>query len=120
MKSFKLSSEGNFRFIQGTRLLKYDYEVNNKFTFGEAVPAAVKESWSLLVYNVKQFKLILRPKTEALQTRSKPYRNRTSFARYLELGVHLELHRLVLNRISLYELVANTWFRWWTRFVYYS
>ena len=34
-------------------------------SFGQAVPAAVKESWALLVYNVKQFKLILRPKTEA-------------------------------------------------------
>lgn len=60
-----VSSEGTLGFIQGTRLLKDDYEVNNKLTFGEAVPAAVKESWSLLVYNVKQFKLILRPKTEA-------------------------------------------------------
>lgn len=60
-----VSSEGTLGFIQGTRLLKDDYEVNNQLTFGEAVPAAVKESWSLLVYNVKQFKLILRPKTEA-------------------------------------------------------
>ena len=41
------------------------YTKVNDLTIGQAVPAAVKESWSLLVYNVKQFKLILRPKTEA-------------------------------------------------------
>lgn len=41
------------------------YTKINDLTIGQAVPAAVKESWSLLVYNVKQFKLILRPKTEA-------------------------------------------------------
>ena len=44
---------------------KLDYEVNNQLSFGQAIPAAVNESWALLVYNVKQFKLILRPKTEA-------------------------------------------------------
>ena len=60
-----VSKEGTLGFIQKTKLLKEDYEVNNKLSFGQAVPAAVKESWSLLVYNVKQFKLILRPKTEA-------------------------------------------------------
>ena len=41
------------------------YTKVNDLTISQAVPAAVKESWSLLVYNVKQFKLILRPKTEA-------------------------------------------------------
>ena len=60
-----VSKEGTLGFIQNTKLLKEDYEVNNQLSFGQAVPAAVKESWSLLVYNVKQFKLILRPKTEA-------------------------------------------------------
>lgn len=42
-----------------------DYEVVNKMSFGNAVTAAVEESWQLIIYNVKQFKLILRPKTEA-------------------------------------------------------
>jgi regulator of sigma E protease len=41
------------------------YEVVNKLSITEAFPEAVKESWQLLIYNVKQFKLILRPKTEA-------------------------------------------------------
>lgn len=44
---------------------KLDYEIVNKLSIGQAIPEAVKESWQLLVYNVKQFKLILRPKTEA-------------------------------------------------------
>ena len=60
-----VTKEGTLGFVQNTRLLKDDYEVNNQLSIGQAVPAAVKESWSLLVYNVKQFKLILRPKTEA-------------------------------------------------------
>ncbi|UOK43014.1 MULTISPECIES: site-2 protease family protein [Flavobacterium] len=41
------------------------YEIVNKLSVAEAFPEAVKESWQLLIYNVKQFKLILRPKTEA-------------------------------------------------------
>ena len=41
------------------------YEIANKLSIVEAFPEAVKESWQLLIYNVKQFKLILRPKTEA-------------------------------------------------------
>jgi len=60
----KVDKEGKLGFINKA-LDKLDYEVNNKLSFGQAIPAAVKESWSLLVYNVKQFKLILRPKTEA-------------------------------------------------------
>lgn len=44
---------------------KLAYQITNKLSFFEAIPEAVKESGQLLVYNVKQFKLILRPKTEA-------------------------------------------------------
>jgi regulator of sigma E protease len=60
----KVDQEGKLGFINKS-LDKLDYEVTNHLTFEQAVPAAVKESWALLVYNVKQFKLILRPKTEA-------------------------------------------------------
>ena len=60
----KVDKEGKLGFFNKP-LDKSDYEVNNQLSFGQAVPAAVKESWALLVYNVKQFKLILRPKTEA-------------------------------------------------------
>ncbi len=60
----KVDKEGKLGFVNKP-LDKLDYEVNNQLTLGQAIPAAVKESWALLVYNVKQFKLILRPKTEA-------------------------------------------------------
>lgn len=36
-----------------------------RYSFFSAMPQAVKESYDLLVYNVKQFKLILRPSTGA-------------------------------------------------------
>jgi regulator of sigma E protease len=60
----KVDQEGKLGFFNKP-LDKLDYEVTNQLTLVQAIPAAVKESWSLLVYNVKQFKLILRPKTEA-------------------------------------------------------
>jgi regulator of sigma E protease len=60
----KVDQEGRLGFVNKP-LDKFDYEVNNQLTLGQAIPAAVNESWALLVYNVKQFKLILRPKTEA-------------------------------------------------------
>lgn len=49
-----------------------DYVINNKLSVGEAIPAAAKEAWQLLVYNVKQFKLILSPKTEAYKQVKSP------------------------------------------------
>ena len=49
-----------------------NYKVINKLSFGEAVTAAVKESYQLIVYNVKQFKLILSPKTEAYKQVKSP------------------------------------------------
>lgn len=49
-----------------------NYKVVNKLSFGEAVTAAVKESYQLIVYNVKQFKLILSPKTEAYKQVKSP------------------------------------------------
>lgn len=49
-----------------------DYLINNKLSIGEAAPAAAKEAWQLLIYNVKQFKLILSPKTEAYKQVKSP------------------------------------------------
>jgi regulator of sigma E protease len=60
----KVDQEGRLGFVNKP-LDKFDYEVNNQLTLAQAIPSAVNESWALLVYNVKQFKLILRPKTEA-------------------------------------------------------
>jgi regulator of sigma E protease len=44
---------------------KEDFVITNKLSFTEAVPAAITESYTQFIYNIKQFKLILRPKTEA-------------------------------------------------------
>lgn len=44
---------------------KKDFEITEKFNFFQAIPAAVDESYSLIIYNIKQFKLILRPSTGA-------------------------------------------------------
>lgn len=60
----KVDSEGKIGFSPKFED-KLDFEVTNKLSLFEAIPEAVNESWQLIVYNAKQFKLILRPKTEA-------------------------------------------------------
>lgn len=42
-----------------------EYQVEEKYNFFTAIPKAMEESYFLLVYNVKQFKLIFRPSTGA-------------------------------------------------------
>ena len=66
-----VGEDGKLGFIQNS-MNKDDSQVINKLSIGEAIPAAVKESWQLLVYNVKQFKLILSPKTEAYKQVQSP------------------------------------------------
>jgi regulator of sigma E protease len=66
-----VGEDGKLGFFQNS-MNKDDYQVINKLSIGEAMPAAVKESWQLLVYNVKQFKLILSPKTEAYKQVQSP------------------------------------------------
>ena len=66
-----VGEDGKLGFIQNS-MNKDDYQVVNKLSIEEAMPAAVKESWQLLVYNVKQFKLILSPKTEAYKQVQSP------------------------------------------------
>jgi regulator of sigma E protease len=51
---------------------KLDFIINKQHTIGTAIPAAVKESWQLFVYNIKQFKLILKPKTGAYKQVKSP------------------------------------------------
>jgi RIP metalloprotease RseP len=43
----------------------YEYQVTNHLSFLESASAAVTESYTQFVYNIKQFKLILQPKTGA-------------------------------------------------------
>lgn len=49
-----------------------EFEIVNQLTFSQAVKAAVTESYQLLVYNVKQFKLILKPATGAYKQVQSP------------------------------------------------
>jgi regulator of sigma E protease len=49
-----------------------DYIITKKHSLLTAIPAAVNESWKLFVYNIKQFKLILKPKTGAYKQVKSP------------------------------------------------
>jgi regulator of sigma E protease len=49
-----------------------DYIIIKEHSVFSAIPAAVKESWQLFVYNIKQFKLILKPKTGAYKQVKSP------------------------------------------------
>lgn len=70
----KLDKDSKLGFFPGISLLtqKEKFEVVNKLTFTQALPQALNESWQLLVYNVKQFKLILKPKTQAYKQVKSP------------------------------------------------
>ncbi len=52
--------------------LKRDYIDVNVMSFGNAINYAIKESYIMFVYNIKQFKLILKPKTEAYKQIKSP------------------------------------------------
>jgi regulator of sigma E protease len=49
-----------------------DYIIVNHLSFSQSVVAAVKESYSQFLYNIKQFKLILKPKTGAYKQIKSP------------------------------------------------
>lgn len=51
---------------------KRDYLKVNKMSFGNAMSAALSESYVMFIYNIKQFKLLLRPKTEAYKQVKSP------------------------------------------------
>jgi regulator of sigma E protease len=51
---------------------KRDYLKVDKMGFGNAITAAISESYVMFVYNIKQFKLLLRPKTEAYKQIKSP------------------------------------------------
>jgi regulator of sigma E protease len=68
----KLNKDSKIGFLPKIALIDEEFEVVNKLSLGESVSAAAKESWQLLVYNVKQFKLILKPKTGAYKQVKSP------------------------------------------------
>jgi regulator of sigma E protease len=68
----KLDKNGKIGIIQNSTLSKDKFQVINKLSFLSALPVAARECWQLLVYNVKQFKLILKPKTGAYKQVKSP------------------------------------------------
>jgi regulator of sigma E protease len=66
-----VTKEGTLGFIITTKD-KESFMVNNKLSLLEAIPVAVNESYTQFVYNIKQFKLILRPKTGAYKQVKSP------------------------------------------------
>jgi regulator of sigma E protease len=69
----QVSNEGTLGFAV-TKSNKQDYVVSNKYSFFEAIPKAYQHMMTMLNYNIKQFKLIIRPKTEAYKQVSGPLR----------------------------------------------
>lgn len=68
----QLDKNSKIGFFRKQKNLKEDYIAVKKLGLSEAFGAALAESWDLLVYNVKQFKLILRPQTEAYKQVKSP------------------------------------------------
>ncbi len=69
--STKVNNEGKIGFAPKFENTD-DFIITNKMSLLEAIPAAVNESYTQFVYNIKQFKLILRPKTEAYKQVKSP------------------------------------------------
>ncbi len=67
----KVDKDGKLGFLNQVKD-KEKYIITKDLTVLEAIPAAVKESYTQFVYNIKQFKLILRPKTEAYKQVKSP------------------------------------------------
>ncbi len=68
----KVDKDGKLGIYTTSQSDKKRLLVINKLSLGESFQAAAKESWQLLVYNVKQFKLILKPKTGAYKQVKSP------------------------------------------------
>ncbi|MGH2666201.1 RIP metalloprotease RseP [Flavobacterium sp.] len=52
--------------------LKNRFETVNHLSFFQAIPVAVEESYTQFIYNIKQFKLLLKPKTGAYKQVKSP------------------------------------------------
>jgi regulator of sigma E protease len=70
----KTDKEGKIGFGYTKQVIKdlQKYEVVNKLTFAQAIPTAIEESYTQFIYNIKQFKLLLKPKTEAYKQIKSP------------------------------------------------
>ena len=71
----KLNKEGKLGIMINSKLdtdIEKNIEVVNKLSVWEAFPVAINESYQLIKYNFKQFKLILKPKTGAYKQVKSP------------------------------------------------
>lgn len=60
-----VSNKGKLGIRFDQKKMDDEYLVTNHLSIGESVSAAIKESYVQFLYNIKQFKLILQPKTGA-------------------------------------------------------
>jgi regulator of sigma E protease len=67
----KVSDSAKLGFVNKLKN-RNDFLVVDKMSFLNAVPKAIDESYNQFVYNIKQFKLILKPKTEAYKQVKSP------------------------------------------------
>ncbi|QYS88040.1 RIP metalloprotease RseP [Flavobacterium davisii] len=71
----QISSEGNLGFtnkMPSDEEMKTKYLVTNQISFLQAIPEAIKESYSQIKYKIKEFKLLLSPKTGAYKKVKSP------------------------------------------------
>lgn len=70
----KTNKEGKigFGYTEQARKEFDRFEVVNHMSFVQALPKAIEESYTQFVYNIKQFKLLLKPKTEAYKQVKSP------------------------------------------------
>ncbi|MDI9309814.1 MAG: RIP metalloprotease RseP [Limnohabitans sp.] len=66
-----VSKEGKIGFAPAFES-KENFLIINKLGIFQAIPAAISESYTQFLYNIKQFKLILRPKTQAYKQVKSP------------------------------------------------
>jgi regulator of sigma E protease len=66
-----VSNEGKLGFFPKFKEKK-DFIITTKMSFLQAIPAAVNESYTMFVYKIKEFKLLLSPKTGAYKQVKSP------------------------------------------------
>lgn len=67
-----VDNKGRLGVKKDLKKLMNEYQIVNHLSFGQAASAAVKESYTQFIYNIKQFKLILQPKTGAFKQVKSP------------------------------------------------
>jgi regulator of sigma E protease len=103
----KVTEEGTLGFVYKSADQK-NFMITEKYNLLSAIPHAIDESYTQFVYNIKQFKLIVRPATGAASHVKSPIGIAAALPSTWKLGVFLEVYSYVFYRPCLYEPVANT------------